>query len=92
MGLLDRLAGSEEPKIAVHTFMALLAEFKRGHITGQQAIQYLELSDSEVQEAQALIARINAGAVDRADIHDVLLLLETGAYTKSIAQNRLMGA
>jgi len=91
MAVLARLAGSEEPKIAVHTFMALLAEYKRGHITGAQAIQYLELSPAEVTQVQALIAQIDAGAINRADIHDVLLLLETGAYTESIAQNRLMG-
>jgi len=91
MSLLGRLSGREENKIAVHTFMALLAEYKRGAITAQQAINALELSAGEVTQVQALITRIDANQVDRAMIHDVLLLLETGLYTEILAQNRLMG-
>lgn len=89
MGLLDRLIGTEDPKLPVHQFMAALAEYKRGALTGTQVASTFGLSAGEAISLQAFLDNLGASTIDRAMIHDVLLLAETGLYTKAQVQFRL---
>lgn len=57
-GLYERLVGTQEPKIAVHQFMALLAEVERGKITAGNAASILGLDAAEQTEATTLISKI----------------------------------
>lgn len=104
MALYDRILGDVEPKIPVHAFQALLAEFGRGQITGAQAQSAIftltgeSLDQDGVTEAQALLATVTAqsGTVNRLArvklIDDVLLLAEsrvTGYSTPALIKTRL---
>ena len=89
MSLLDRLLGNEDPKLPVHQFMAALAEYKRGAITKQNVIDAFLLSVPEGTSLQTFLTKLDSDTIDRAFIHDVLLLGEAGYYTKSQVQTRL---
>ncbi len=89
MALYDRLAGIEEPKLSVHTFMALAAEVSRSQATANAAATFAGLSASEKTEAQTLIARVTSAAISRVELHDVLLLLEVGFRTVAETKTRL---
>lgn len=95
MGLYDRLLGHDDlgvpvsGKIPVHQFQALMAEFGRGNITGQQAQDAIAelsgstLTPSEVTEAQTLLNSITGSVTNKLVrvkvIDDVLLLAESPA-------------
>lgn len=89
MALLDRLLGTEEPKLPTHQFMAALAEYKRGAITGPQIVSAFGLSGAEATALQFFLDNLDGSTIDRTLIHDVLLLGESGYYTKTQVQNRL---
>lgn len=89
MALLDRLIGTEEPKLPVHQFMAALAEYKRAAITGPQIVSAFDLSAGEATSLQDFLDNLDSVAIDRSMIHDVLLLAEAGYYTKAQVQARL---
>lgn len=89
MGLLQRLLGTEEPKLAVHQFMAGLAEFKRGAVTKQNIIDAFGLSVDESNQLQTFLDNIDTDVISRDLIHDVLLLGETGKYTENQVKSRL---
>lgn len=79
MGLYERLMNLEQPRIPVHPFMAIVAEFKRGNLTQAAALALLGLSASEITEIAALITRVNNNQLTAIEIHDVLMLAE-GRY------------
>jgi hypothetical protein len=86
MGLYERLIGVEQDKISVHAFSAIMAEFARTRLTGQQAQVAIDqvsgspLTPAEVTEAQALVGTITGSATAKLarakEIDDVLMLAE----------------
>lgn len=84
MSLYGRLMGLEDFTIHQDTFVATLAEFARGRLTGAQAQEIISvtsgapLSASEMVEAQDLLATINgtgAAKLQRVqEINDVTML------------------
>lgn len=91
MALLDRLQGGSETeaKIPVHAFMAALAEYKRGSVTGAQIISAFNLSAGEQSSLQEFLDNLDSTTIDRAKIHDVLILLEGEFYTIAKAKTEL---
>jgi len=93
MSLLTRLIDPDleagEEKIPAHQFMAALAEYKRGAITGQQVVGAFDLSGAEATSLQSWLANLDTDVINRQLIHDVLLLGEAGLYPMPMVQNRL---
>ena len=89
MSLLDRLLGTEEPNLSIHAFMAAMAEYKRGAVTGQQVVDVFALSPQEATHLQEFLDNLDSDAINRAVIHDVLLLGGDGLYPKTMVKNRL---
>lgn len=91
MTLLTRLLGSNpaEDKLPVHEFMAALAEYKRGAVTGPQVVTAFGLSAQEATAPQTFLNNLDGNSIDRAMIHDVLLLGEGGYYTEAQVKARL---
>lgn len=91
MSLLTRLLtpAPGEQKIAVHQFMAALAEYKRGAVTGAQVVAAFNLDATETTQLQNWLDNLNTDAINRQLIHDVLLLGETGLYTQAQVIARL---
>lgn len=92
MSLLDRLINPSlkgEDKLPVHQFMAALAEYKRGAITKQNVVDAFELSTEEATQLQNFLDNLDSETINRGMIHDILLLGETGLYTKAQVKNRL---
>ena len=89
MALLDRLLGLEEPKLPTHQFMAALAEYKRGAVTGQQVVDAFGLSEEETTQLQDWLSNLDADTINRQLIHDVLLLGEVELYTRAQVKGRL---
>ncbi len=89
MSLLDRLLGTENPKLPVHQFMAALAEYERSAITKQNIVDTFDLDETEATALQDFLDEIDASNIGRAQIHDVLMLGESGLYTKIQVKNRL---
>ena len=89
MAILPRLLGTEEPRLPIHQFMAALAEYKRGAITGPQIVSGFGLSPTEATQLQDFLDNLDADTVNRALIHDVLLLGERGYYSPSLVATRL---
>jgi hypothetical protein len=90
MGLYERLLGLDPlPKIPIHQFQAIFAEFGRSVINGAQAQTVINhvsgepLTPAEAAEATTLLATVTGSATNRLArvkvIDDVLLLAETGA-------------
>lgn len=87
MGIYERIAGSEQPKIPVHPFMAAMQEYMLGNLSGAQATAAFTLSPAEQTEALALRDRLLTEASANANLarrlkalefENVLILLETG--------------
>lgn len=89
MTLLNRLLGTEDPKLPIHQFMAALAEYKRTSITGQQVIDAFGLDAGEATALSEFLDNLDGDTIDRAKIHDVLLLGETGLYPKAKVKTEL---
>lgn len=89
MGLYERLAGQELPKIPIHAFAAAAAEVARGKISAGTAAGWFGLSGAGAAEAQALIDRVQSAAVSRIEVCDVLYLLEAGHRTVAQTKTRL---
>jgi hypothetical protein len=58
MGLYERMTGEEQPRIRQHSLMAIMGEWERGRLTGQQAGDALGLSASERVEMATLLDRL----------------------------------
>ena len=91
MSLLTRLIdpADDEDKIAVHQFMAGLAEYKRGSITKADLVTAFNLSASEATALDEFLANLDADTIDRAKIHDVLFLGEAGLYSSAKVKTEL---
>ncbi len=84
MSLLTRLIDphpNNEERLPVHQFMAALAEYKRGAITGTQVASAFNLSAGETTALQEFLDNLDTSTIDRAKIHDVLMLGSYGLYT-----------
>lgn len=89
MSIYTRMAGTEEAKIGVHTFFAVLQEWMLGEMTGAAATAALGLSSAEQTEATEIRDRIlaitNANAAlqralrtgKAAEMENVLILAES---------------
>jgi hypothetical protein len=75
MALIERLMGLEEPRIPIHQFQAIAAEWARGNMTGAQAQDAIAtcsqrfpgdplapLDSAAVAEAQALVNTVPTGS------------------------------
>lgn len=78
MGLYERLVGTEEPKIAVHNFYAMVTEQRRGKVTSTQTHNAFGLSAGEQTELASLISRLAANKITGPEVHEVLVLAESG--------------
>ncbi|OGT03305.1 MAG: hypothetical protein A2143_08020 [Gallionellales bacterium RBG_16_57_15] len=103
MALIERLMGIEEPKIQIHAFQSIMAEWARGNFTGAQAqaaIAFVShgvaLDSAAATEAQALVATVPTGSTatnkaDRAlklqEIDQVLLLVDAKCPPYDVAAN-----
>jgi hypothetical protein len=102
MALIERLMGIDpsRPKIPVHAFQALAAEWAKGQITGAQAnagvasASGVGLDAGESAEAQALVSSVPTGttAANKADralrlleIDEVLLLADANIAPYDVA-------
>lgn len=92
MAFYRRLIGLDDPKIAIHQFMAAMAEFRRGRVTAAQIATAFNLDAAEQAEVTTLRARVTSDALTAAEIHDVGLLAESGlAYTTEAAMKTRFG-
>ena len=89
MGIYERMAGAEAPRLQVHTFTSACGEIARGGINGTNAANRMNLTTAERQEATTLFNRVTGGQVTPQMTIDVLLLLEVGFYTVAEAKTRL---
>ena len=94
MSLLTRLTFplSGEEKIPVHQFVALVSELLRGApgVDIQTLSASLALSVEEKAEFTAwYVDEYAPGVVGSSEVHDVLMLAESGIYTLSEARSRL---
>lgn len=84
MALYDRLLGIDatNPKIPVHAFQALTAEWARGNMTGAQAqagiaqVSGAALTAGEITEAQTLVNTVPLGSTTAIQAARALRLLE----------------
>jgi hypothetical protein len=83
VALIERLMGTDSrPKIPVHGFQAVAAEWARGQITGTQAntaitaLSGLGLDAGETTEAQALVNTVPTGSTTAQQAARALRLLE----------------
>lgn len=91
MSLLTRLLEPQpgEQKIPVHQFMAALAEYKRGAVTGAQVVAKFNLDAGETTQLQNWLDNLDGDTINRQLIHDVLMLGETGLYSQAQVVARL---
>lgn len=91
-GIYERVTNpseSGETKLPVHTFMAALRELPRGNVTKAQVVSAFALDATAESELDAIIATYGALSTDRtqlefkSQLHDALLLAESGHYDKS---------
>lgn len=96
MSLLSRLVDPQpgEQKIAVHQFMAAVAELKRGApgVTVQSIGVAFALSPAEEAELAAFVSTFFTDGINRDLIHDVLLLGEDSLYSLEQCSDRLVEA
>jgi hypothetical protein len=82
--LIDPLPGEE--KLPIHAFQAGIAEFKRGHVTAPQFFAAFNLSASEQTQ---MTTWFTTGNTERLEVHDILLLGESGLYDLNACKTRL---
>lgn len=80
MALFERLIGTEEPKIAIHKFHAVIDEMKQGRLTQAQAKQVLGLSNQEASEALTVLNTVTTEHQFRR-MFNYLILGELGVTT-----------
>lgn len=93
MGLLTRLVDPQEgeERIPIHQFMAALAEYGR-NAPGVNLNSISNAFGLSAQEETALanfIGNLNSNMINRALIHDVLMLGEGHIYTVQNVRDRL---
>jgi hypothetical protein len=94
MGWIERVWGSELPRIPVHQLRASIAEAVRGNITANDVQNDFSLTD---QDRIEIVGLINSGTHTPQAIEDVLVRAEyvvgsvrlTGAETATAIRERL---
>jgi len=82
MALIERLMGLETPKVSVHQFQAIAAEWARGNISAVQAqaaitaLSGVGLDAAAQAEALALVATVPTGTTTANKADRALRLLE----------------
>ena len=95
MGLYERWLGTEEPRLPVHAFAAAMREATRGAVTQPQLVTGFGLDVTAQAELALIQATWAAQPTDRAKdafvtkLHDVMLLVSDGFYTKAKAKTEL---
>ena len=74
MALVDRLMGTEEPKIAVHSFFAAQSEVIRGALTIAQVKTFLNMDASAQAEYDLLVATAPTGTTATALANKALFI------------------
>lgn len=72
MGWIERIYGSEEPRLPIHQLIASVAETRRGHITAVQVQSDFSLTDIDRNEIAALVT----GSLSPEEIEHVLVRAE----------------
>ncbi len=97
-GIYERVTNTGEDgeaKIPVHDFMAGLREVARGHITMDQVKTAFNLDATAGSEVDAIAVKYNGLSTDmqredfKTQLHDALLLAESGFYDKATVKDRL---
>ena len=78
MGLFERIKGEgQDPKISIHSFVAAMAEIRRGQMTLGQAQTLFVLDAGEQTEALAVLNALNALTFTERELKDVLYMVES---------------
>jgi len=90
MGLDEEVNG---PRLPVHQYVASVAEVARGNASAAPLIAFYSLDAEEQAQTQTLIDAVEGGQLTRIEVHDVLLMAESGAppYTTVIAVETRLG-
>lgn len=91
MGFYQRLLRTEEPRIESHAFAAACAELTRGKLTRADLVAHFAITPAEEADFDAV--RLRLGLLSVTELHDVLLLVNTGAagYTTEAAFKAKLG-
>lgn len=97
MSLLDRLSGSEKPKLPVHQFWAALVEWVENEITRQELIDNFGITSEDETELDWLKTKLDASS-DKPNfmhhVHSLFMLAEQkrfGYHIKATMQTRILG-
>lgn len=97
-GLYERITSSQEigeDKVPVHSFMAGMREVARGNVTLQQLKDVFNADATMSSEIDAIADKYNNLSTDnerqdfKTQLHDALLLAESGFYDKATVKDRL---
>lgn len=92
MALIDRLIGSETPKIPVHQFYSALIEWNGGATTRANIVAYFGLSSGDENDLDWLAGKFQASSDKRefADrLHGIFMLAEAN-YTGYTTQTEIV--
>lgn len=90
MGLYERILSLEDPKIAVHQFMAALAEYERGNMTAGEIVTAFELDATAQAEAVTLESKIIVPS-ETVSIGGFTTLTNIGASYDAISASQGLG-
>lgn len=90
MSLYTRLLGTTDPKIAVHQFMAALAELERAQVTRQAVVDAFGLDTAEGTELDTLTAKFFA-LPEVYPFSGDITLTNLGTAYDTLAQSRALG-
>lgn len=83
MSLLDRLSGTQDPKLPVHQFWGSLVEWTQGEVTRQNVIDAHNISVADETDLDWLKGKIDASANTvnfMHNIHSLFMLAEDNLY------------
>ena len=90
MSLIERLIGTEEPKLPVHQLMSALGEWERGKMTRAQVISGFGLTTPEEAELDAIFGKM-VPPPDSISIGGIVTLTNVGASYDAIAASKGLG-
>lgn len=97
-GIYERITNTAEDgdtKIPVHSFMAAMREAARGNITMDQVKTAFNMDATASSEVDSIATKYNGLSTDTAredfktQLHDALLLAESGFYDKATVKDLL---
>ena len=97
MALFNRLIGTEEPKLSVHAFAAVIFDYVAGEVTRAEIISAFGITAAEEAALDTVLAKVDGLANATAkkvwclELENVLILGEGGYRytTQASAANRL---